>query len=182
MSLRDFKYDYYRYTGSHQVKIGEILKDHSLRYLLFLRGGALFRPFRKYLSTKYGINLGNGSNIGRGIYLGHAYGINVNPKASLGENCNLHKGCTVGQENRGARKGVPTLGDRVWVGSGAVVVGSIVVGDDVMIAPNAFVNHDVPSHSIVIGNPCKVIHREDATAGYVENCINESSGLREISL
>lgn len=41
------------------------------------------------------------------------------------------------------------------------------IGDDVMIAPNTFVNSDIPSHSIVIGNPCKVISRENATKEYI---------------
>lgn len=178
MAFQKFKNDYYRYAGSYKIKIGKMLKEHALRYLFALRGGRLLLPIRKHLSTKYGINLGNGSNIGPGVYLGHAYGINVNPKAKIGSNCNLHKGCTIGQENRGQRKGAPILGNRVWVGSGAVVVGAITIGDDVLIAPNAFVNHDVPSHSIVIGNPCKVVSRDCATDGYIENLIEEVKYIR----
>ena len=171
MSFSDFKKDYFRYTGSYRIRLVELLRDHSLRYLLALRGGSLLKPVRKHLSTKYGINLGSGGGVSPGVYLGHAYGINVNPNARIGPNCNLHKGCTVGQENRGKRKGAPTIGSRVWIGSGAVVVGSIVVGDDVLIAPNAYVNRDVPSHSIVIGNPCVIIEKDEATSGYVENCV-----------
>lgn len=124
------------------------------------------------MSTKYGINLGDGSNISPGVYLGHAYGINVNPNARIGPNCNLHKGCTIGQENRGKRKGAPILGERVWVGSGATVVGKIKVGDDVLIAPNSYVNRDVPSHSIVIGNPCTILSATNATESYVEHCVH----------
>ena len=53
----------------------------------------------------------------------------------------------------------------------ATIVGKIMIGDDVMICPNSFVNRDVPSHSIVIGNPCKVLPRENATEGYIDNPI-----------
>lgn len=170
--LHSFKYDYYRYTGSYEVRVTQLLKDHSLRYLLCLRaGGALFRLLRKHLSTKYGIEVGDGSQIGEGVYLGHAYGISINPRARVGKNCSFHKGCTIGQENWGRRLGSPVLGERVWVGSGAVVVGAITVGDDVLIAPNSFVNRDVPSHSVVVGNPCTVVHRENATEGYITNCV-----------
>lgn len=95
----------------------------------------------------------------------------MNPQARIGRNCNLHKGCTIGQENRGVRKGAPTLGERVWVGAHATVVGAVVVGDDVLIAPNSYVNCDVPSHSIVVGNPCRIIPRENATEGYVERLV-----------
>lgn len=69
------------------------------------------------------------------------------------------------------RKGAPTLGERVWVGAHATVVGAVVVGDDVLIAPNSYVNCDVPSHSIVVGNPCRIIPRENATEGYVERLV-----------
>ena len=54
--------------------------------------------------------------------------------------------------HRGKRKGTPTIGNRVWIGVGAVIVGNINIGDDVIIAPNSFVNIDIPSHSIVFGN------------------------------
>lgn len=79
----------------------------------------------------------------------------------------MNKGCTVGRENRGKRNGAPTIGNEVWIGSNAVVVGKIVIGDDVLIAPNAYVNFDVPSHSVVMGNPGKIIPRENATEGYI---------------
>lgn len=115
------------------------------------------------MQTKYGLELGRGSNIAPGLYLGHAYGITVNPHAKIGKNCNLHKGCTVGQENRGRRKGAPVVGERVWIGSNTTVVGAITIGDDVLIAPNTYVNQDVPSHSIVVGSPCRIISRENAT-------------------
>ena len=81
------------------------------------------------------------------------------------------RGCTVGQENRGSRKGAPVLGERVWVGAHATVVGKVTVGDDVLIAPNAYVNQDVPSHSVVVGNPCRVIPRDEATDKYIERLV-----------
>jgi serine O-acetyltransferase len=46
-------------------------------------------------------------------------------------------------------------------------VGKIVIGDNVLIAPNSYVNFDVPSHSIVIGNPAKIISRNNPTEGYI---------------
>ena len=79
----------------------------------------------------------------------------------------MHKGATIGWKNRGKRQGAPVIGDCVWIGVNATVVGGITVGDDVLIAPGAYVNCDVPSHSIVLGNPCRVIAREGATEGYI---------------
>lgn len=110
-----------------------------------------------------------GTQIGEGLYLGHPFGININPGAKIGRNCNIHKGVTIGQQNRGPRKGYPTIGNEVWIGVNAVVVGAITIGDDVLIAPLTFVNRDVPSHSIVFGNPMQIVHRDNATEGYINN-------------
>ena len=111
------------------------------------------------------------TNIGKGLYLGHPHGITINPNTIIGENCNIHKGVTIGQENRGNRKGVPTIGNMVWIGVNATIVGNIIIGDDVLIVPNAFVNCDVPSHSVVLGNPCVIKHKDNATEAYINNLV-----------
>ena len=119
------------------------------------------------LQRKRGIEFPWCVNVGKGLYLGHLYNLTLNPAAVIGENCNIHKGVVIGQENRGIRKGVPTIGNRVFIGINAAVVGKITIGDDVLIAANSYVNCDVPSHSIVIGNPCIIKSRENATEGYI---------------
>ena len=124
---------------------------------------------------KYGIELSADTKIGAGLYLGHPYYITINPRAEIGENVNIHKGVTIGQENRGLRKGVPKIGNCVWIGINAVIVGNIVVGNDVLIAPNTFVNCDIPDHSVVFGNPCIIKSKEYATEGYINNILTENS-------
>lgn len=115
--------------------------------------------FRK-LSEKRGLEIPYSCRIGKGLYLGHAFNITIHHDTVIGNNCNIHKGVTIGQENRGDRKGCPTIGNQVYIGINAVVSGKITIGDDVLIGPNCHVNCDVPSHSIVIGNPCIIKHRE----------------------
>lgn len=110
-------------------------------------------------------------SIGPGLYIGHAYCITINADAVLGENCNIHKGVTIGQENRGVRKGTPVIGNCVWIGINSTIVGNITVGDDVLIAPNTFVNCNIPSHSVVFGNPCIIKYRDNATSDYVNQRI-----------
>ena len=68
----------------------------------------------------------------------------------------------------GGRQGAPVIGNEVWIGINAAIVVKITIGDDVLIAPNSYVNCDVPSHSIVFGNPCIIKHRENATEGYID--------------
>lgn len=76
-----------------------------------------------------------------------------------------------GQENRGKRKGTPRIGNDVWIGTNAVIVGKIEIGNNVLIAPNSYVNFDVPNNSIVIGNPGKIIPSINACESYIENKI-----------
>lgn len=121
-----------------------------------------------YFRNKQKIELSIDTKIDHGLYIGHPFGITINPNVVIGKNCNIHKGVTIGQENRGVRKGTPIIGNQVWIGINATIVGKIVIGDDVLIAPNSYVNCDVPDHSIVIGNPCIIIHKENATKDYID--------------
>lgn len=107
------------------------------------------------------------ATIGKGLYLGHPYNITVGSEVVLGEHVSLHKGCTIGRENRGNREGSPVIGDYVWIGINATIVGKVSIGNDVLICPNSFINFNVPDHSIVIGNPGTVYHKICATEGYL---------------
>ena len=128
---------------------------------------ARFKIFR--MSRKFGLEISPKAQIGTGLYLGHP-NITVGADAILGDNVNLNKGCTIGRENRGKRAGIPTIGNRVYIGINSTVIGKITIGDDVMIAPNTFVNQDIPAHSIVIGNPAVIHPKEHATDGYINFC------------
>ena len=132
----------------------------------------LFQYYRwrfKKLKDRNHIEIYGKCDIGPGLYLGHAYCITINKNAVIGKNCNIHKGVTIGRENRGRRKGTPTIGNNVWIGVNATIVGKITIGDDVLIAPNSYVNCDVPSHSIAFGNPCIIKYKEGATDDYINH-------------
>lgn len=168
--------DYYRMTGT-KFRFGLksmiiLLYSHQIRYMRIWRRNkekpSVFKKFCLYrYSRKYALEISPRANIGRGLYLGHPYGITVAGGVCMGDNCNLHKGCTIGRENRGKRAGVPTIGNCVSVGINSTIVGRITIGDDVLIAPNTYVNFDVPSHSVVLGNPGKIHSRENATEEYI---------------
>lgn len=131
------------------------------------------------IREKYLIEIFPTTKIGRGFYIGHPCGITINPRVVIGENVNVHKGVSIGQENRGKRKGVPTIGNWVWIGINATIVGNISVGDDVLIAPNTYVNCNVPSHSVVFGNPCIIKPMYNATEHYISNPVPLSDPEKE---
>jgi serine O-acetyltransferase len=95
----------------------------------------------------------------------------ISPFAVLGSNVNIAQGVTIGAASRGARKGAPTLGNRVWVGANAVIVGRVTIGDDALIGPGAYVNFDVPAMSIVVGNPGQVVS-QSGSVGYINNVLD----------
>ncbi|MFV0341444.1 MAG: serine acetyltransferase [Anaerocolumna sp.] len=119
------------------------------------------------MSLKLGYQINVNTSIGEGLYLGHRGTIIVNGNAVLGSHINIANGVTIGQENRGIRKGAPIIGNKVWIGSNVTIVGHINIGNNVLIAPNTYVNFNIPDDSIVIGNPGKIIHSINATEGYI---------------
>ena len=124
---------------------------------------------RIVLSRKTGIEILPQTKIGAGFRMVHPYNITINENAIVGENVNMYKGSTIGI-SAGKRHGVPSIGNKVQIGINSTVIGKIHIGNDVLIAPNTLVNFDVPSHSVVIGNPAKIIHKENATRDYVYFC------------
>lgn len=133
--------------------------------------GLLYRKKHSNLCKKTLCQIPYNTNIGEGLYIGHLGNIHINPKTVIGKNVNIAQGVSLGQENRGKRKGCPIIGDKVWIGANSVVVGNIKIGTDVLIAPNSFVNFDVPSHSIVLGNPGKIIPKQNATENYINRIV-----------
>lgn len=155
----------YRYTFLYRKASKG--KKYSIRRLFF-------EYLKRVYSVKYGFQISWRAQIGKGLYLGHFGTIVINSQATIGEYCNIAQGVTIGQTNRGEFKGAPTIGNFVWMGAGAVIVGKIVIGSNVLIAPNAFVNVNVPSNSIVIGNPAKVIHNLHATQDYINYVLDKN--------
>ncbi len=152
--LRSYEWKFICVYRKYQANIGTIW-ERFFRYRL------------KKLEQKTGFSFERNTSIGRGLIIGHRGTIVINGAAKFGSYFFITHGVTVGRDIRGKRAGVPTFGDRVCIRANSTVVGNVKIGNDVLIAPNTFVNFDVPDHSIVIGNPAKIIHRENATEGHI---------------
>jgi len=170
--------DLYRYEGE---KSRSLLTQ--LRYILFTPGfqftycwrkasmarNPLSKLFWKILHRRCmfhsGIQIPVGTKIGEGLKIGHFGNIVINPGAVIGRNFSIAQGALIGNA-QGKRAGVPTIGNNVVVGANSLILGGVIIGDYVMIAPGAFVNFDVPDNSIVIGNPGKIIPSNRPTDKY----------------
>lgn len=154
-----FRYTFHmRKAAYHRVRGGVC---HKLAFLFQ-------KVFLLRCRYRFGFQIPELTVIGRGLYIGHFGTVVINSQAVLGNDINLSPGIVVGQANRGRRTGAPTIGNRVWIGSNAVIVGKIHVGDGSVIAPGAFVNFDVPENSVVVGNPGEV-HSHLGSEGYICN-------------
>jgi len=117
---------------------------------------------------RFGISISYRTAIGKGFYIGHFSGIIVTPEAIIGDNCNISQGVTIGYSNRGKHKGYPVIGDKVYIGPGAKIIGNVKIGNNVAIGANCVVVDDISDNSVVVGIPGKVISQK-GTEGYINH-------------
>lgn len=115
------------------------------------------------MKFKYGFDISYRASIGKGLYIGHFGGIVIHGDAVLGEYCNLSQGMTIGVLNRGKNTGVPTIGDRVFMGPNCVILGGITIGNEVLVGANAVVTFDVADKAVVAAPLATVISHQGTT-------------------
>ncbi|MBS7786402.1 serine acetyltransferase [Flavobacterium sp. CYK-55] len=120
------------------------------------------------LKHGYGIDISYRTNIGKGLYIGHFGGIVIHGDTVIGENCNLSQNMTIGVLVRGKKSGVPTIGDRVFIGPGAVILGGINIGNDALIGANSLVTFDVPDHAVVSAQTAQIVS-DKGSSDYIIN-------------
>jgi serine O-acetyltransferase len=139
--------------------------NHYVRYRLGLRLlGAFPHILHRIIIAITGINIDRQAHIGPGLMFPHAGGIIVGP-VRLGRNCDIFHGTTLGESSKtpddsSSRPDVPTLGNRVWIGPGAVIAGGVTVADDAVVAANSLLVRDVPPRGVMIGVPARLVSRQ----------------------
>jgi serine O-acetyltransferase len=98
------------------------------------------------------------ATIGEGLYMGHIGGIHINSGVVVGRNCDITHRVTIGTSAMG-RQGAPIIGDDVYIGTGATLVGKIKIGNGAKIAANTLVIGNVPDGATVMGVPGRIIMR-----------------------
>lgn len=137
---------------------------HRLAHFFKARRIPFFGPFFGRLSQFLtGVEIAPGAEIGPGLSISHGHGIVIGQWSRLGaENTLMHQ-VTLGAPGPGRLAEMPTLGDRVFVGAGAKLIGKIAIGDDVFIGANAVVGQDVPAgHRVLVAGELKITPRRDA--------------------
>lgn len=138
------------------------LKIPGLRHLLLL----FCLLWQKIIEVTTGISIPASVEIGHSFYIGHFGGIIFNAKTKIGNNCNVSQGVTIGVSGLNKKRGVPIIGNNVYIGANAVLAGKIIVGDNVIIAACSLVTNDVEHNSVMIGVPAVKVS-DKSSEGYV---------------
>lgn len=190
---RAFRFESRQQLPGLREKIRIVLNTPGLHAVLLYRLGAWVRRtvrfplvrfplalvlamLRKLCSILYGIEIDGAAEIGPGFYVAHRGGVFIGP-ARIGSDCNVAHNVTIGMRSDGT-SGVPTLGDRVWIGTGSVLFGPISVGDGSTIGPLTVVSRSVPPRAMAMGNPMRVVQTDYDNSAEIYGAERAATGLR----
>lgn len=122
--------------------------------------------WRKIIEISTGISIPASVSIGHSFYIGHFGGIIINADSIIGDNCNISQGVTIGVSGIEEKRGVPIIGNAVYIGANAVLAGKITIGNNVLIGACSLVNSTVVDNSVVVGVPAIVIST-NGSKGYI---------------
>jgi serine O-acetyltransferase len=130
------------------------LLAHRVAHALLRTGvPVLPRLIAAVARTLTGIEIHPAARIGEGLFIDHGMGVVIGETAELGNDVTLYQGVTLGGTGFATGKRHPTVQDNVTIGSGAKLLGPIIVGHGSKVGANSVVIHDVPPNSTVVGNP-----------------------------
>ena len=126
-----------------------------------------------------GIEIHPKAKIGKNLFIDHGMGVVIGETSEISDNVTIYHNVTLGgtspsintNEQRNSKRH-PTLEENVVVGSGAQILGPVVIGKNSLIGANAVVTKDVPEKSIMAGNPAKKIG--DATRGFKPYAVTDN--------
>ncbi len=136
------------YPGLHAVWLHR--GAHELWNAGFRLPARLVSQFSRSLT---GIEIHPGATIGPGFFIDHGMGVVIGETTEIGEDVTLYQGVTLGGTGKETGKRHPTVQDGVIVGTGARVLGPVVLGEGAKIGAGSIVVKDVPPNSTVVGNP-----------------------------
>lgn len=108
----------------------------------------LYHLLRLFSELGMGIYISTNSRIGPGLHIGHFGGVYLS--CDIGRRCTLAQGVTIGYKGAGRSTRPPRIGDDVYVGAGAMIVGDVSVGDGCIVGANTTVTKDVPARHRVV--------------------------------
>lgn len=162
--INELKQDLATYNGNRRAPGFQVMKIYRLgKWRYGIKNPLIRKPFSLLYKVLYrrviektGIELPCEAKIGKNFRIDHQCGIVISGYAEFGDNCIIRNGVTVGLKNIETPI-APRIGNNVDIGAGAKILGDITIGDNVKIGANAVVLTDVPSDSLAVGIPARII-------------------------
>ena len=136
---------------------------HRAARWCWMRGMKWFGRFISHIGRLLtGIEIHPGATIGRRVFIDHGFGVVIGETAEIGDDCTIYQGVTLGGTSlaKGAKRH-PTLAPGVIVGAGAKILGAFTVGAGAKVGSNAVVIKEVPPGSTAVGNPARIIQKNE---------------------
>lgn len=132
----------------------KVMVYYKISHYFYLKGHYFVaRYFSERGKKKTGIEIHPGASIGRNFFIDHGVGVVIGETAVIGDNVTIFHGVTLGGTGKDKGKRHPTIGNNVFIGSGAKILGNINIGNNVKIGANAVILKDVEDNSTVVGVP-----------------------------
>jgi len=145
------------YPGFHAIfwhRIIHILWNIGIPFI-----PRLFSEINRFLT---GVEIHPGATIGQGFFIDHGMGVVIGETAEIGDNCVIFHNVTLGGTGKHKGKRHPTIGNDVFIGTGAILLGPLTVGDDVRIGANTFLYMvDIPDGCTVVGTPGVIVRKDN---------------------
>lgn len=106
-----------------------------------------------------GCDIHPGATIGKRFFIDHATGVVIGETTIIGDDVSIYQNVTLGGVSTSKGKRHPTLGNRIVVGAGAIILGNITIGDDVRVGAGTVVVKDVPPDCTVVGVQGKIVRQ-----------------------
>jgi len=138
---------------------------HKISNFFYIAGFDLIARIISQTSRFFtGIEIHPGAKIGKNLFIDHGMGVVIGETSKIGNNVTIYHAVTLGgispsinSENQRNEKRHPTIGDDVVIGSGAQIIGPVLVGNNARIAANAVVVNNVSENTTMVGVPAKAI-------------------------
>lgn len=138
-------------------RLGQFLYQNKITKILFL---PLLIFIKIYLDWFLNVDIPFKTKIGKGCVIYHAHALVIFSDVVIGDNCVLRHCTTIGNKGVGLESKSPVIGDNCDIGSNVVIIGDVTLGNNVSVGAGSVVIKNVPSNSIVIGNPGRIIKKQ----------------------
>lgn len=141
-------------------KLIRLLSNSLINLALSL---ALFKTIKVYLSNHFSVGIYYLYK--QNTHFPHPVGIVIGKNVRIGQNCTIYQNVTIGtKETKDPNNAqYPTIEENVTVYANSVIFGNITIGKNSVIGAGSVVFRDIPSNSLVVGNPCRILEKPSAS-------------------